>query len=155
MKTTEILDLLQSKNRCLDRLMEATRSFLAAPIETLIILDEQASDKTRTPLMVYEEERLAIIRTLELHDKQVNTLIGHLTTEEKSFAFMESVRAELLENERLIQTVINADDMVFGRIREAQGQITKLLQENRKSGEILSKFKSGSKPTGEGMDKTL
>lgn len=155
MKTKEILGLLQSKNRCLDRLMEATRNFLASPIETLIVNGAETTDKTRTPLTIYEDERLAIIRTLELHDKQINTLIGHLTTEEKSFSFMESVRSELLENERLIQSVINADDMVFGRIREAQGQITKLLHENRKSGEILSKFKSGSAPTGEGMDKTL
>lgn len=147
MKTEEILSLLSSKNRCLDRLMEATRIFLASPLENLVSND--------TPLTKYEDERLTVIRTLELHDKQINILISKLTREEKNFSFMESVRRELLQNERLIQSVFNADDMVFARIREAQSQITKLIQENRKSGELLSKFKSGSTPTGEGMDKTL
>ncbi len=155
MKTAEILSLLQSKNRCLDRLMEATRAFLAAPLENLIVTDPAIEATTKTPLGIYEDDRLAVIRTLELHDKQINSLISDLTSAEKTFAFMESVRAELLANERLIQSVLNADDMVFTRIREAQGQITKLLHENRKSGELLSKFKSGSTPTGEGMDKTL
>ncbi len=155
MKTEEILSLLQSKNRCLDRLMDATRTFLGAPLENLISNDTQSTETVRTPLTVYEDERLTIIKTLELHDKQINALISELTSGEKTFAFMESVRKELLQNERLIQSVFNADDMVFARIREAQGQIAKLLQENRKSGELLSKFKSGSSQTGEGMDKTL
>lgn len=152
--TEEILGLLKSKNRCLDRLMEATRIFLASPLENLILNEAPASENI-TPLTVYEEERLAILRTLDLTDKEINTLISNLSNEDKTPSFMDSVRAELQQNERLIHSVLNADDMVFTRIREAQGQITKLIHENRKNGDLLSKFKSGSAPTGEGMDKTL
>ena len=50
---------------------------------------------------------------------------------------------------------LNADDIVFRKIAEAQGQITKLIQENRKSREILGKFKSAPASTGEEMDTTL
>lgn len=155
MKTQEILSLLQTKNRCLDRLMDATRVFLASPLETLVVNGTAVNEEIRTPLTVYEDERLTIIRTLELHDKHVNTLIAELSPADKGPEFLEAIHAVLLENERLIQAIINADDMVFRRIREAQDQIIKLVQESRKSGEILSKFKSGSLPTGEGMDKTL
>lgn len=155
MKREEILALLQSKNRCLERLMEATRTFLAAPLENLILNEAPRTKADSTPLTIYEEERSAVIRTLGLHDRQINTLISNLSSDEKSTAFMEAVRADLLQNERLIHTVLNADDMVFTRIREAQGQITKLIQENKKSGELLSKFRSGAATTGEGMDKTL
>lgn len=150
-KSLEIVSLLQTKNRCLDRLMESTRSFLHAPLESLVI-DRGGLD---TPLSLYENERGAIIQTLELHDRRINLLIGEMSPLDKTPALMEAVRAELMQNEKLIISVFNADDIVFARIREAQSQITKLITENRKSKDILSKFKSGQLATGDGMDTTL
>lgn len=148
---SEILSLLQTKNRCLDRLMDSTQAFLSAPLETLIMGDEGSE----TPLTLYENERTSVIQTLEMHDRRIHTLISNIGSTKKTPEFMESVKAELLQNERLITAVFNADDIVFSRIRDAQAQIAKLLQENRKSGDLLSKFKSGAGGTGEGMDKTL
>ncbi len=151
-RTEEVLGLLRSKNRSLERLMEATRVFLAQPIELLVVEPEP----TRAPLGVYENERATIIKLLEFHDRKINSLIAEMSPKEKSPAFLEQVRAELAANERLIGAVFNADDNVFARIREAQTQITRLMQENRKSRELLSKFKSAQTvATGEGMDQTL
>ena len=150
-KSQEIVSLLKTKNRCLDRLMESTRSFLHAPLESLVV-DRGGSD---TPLAIYESERATIIQTLEFHDRRINTLIGEMAAADKTPSFMEEVKEELLQNEKLIIAVFNADDIVFARIREAQAQITKLITENRKSKDILSKFKSGQSATGDGMDKTL
>ncbi len=155
MITQEILQLIQSKNRCLVRLMDATRVFLNSPIEMLILQSAELSETIKTPLDHYEIERQSIIRTIELHDKKINSLISQMKPPEKTKDFLDQVRSELQKNEKLISSLFNADDMVFARIREAQGQITKLIHENRKSGEILSKFKSGTLATGEGMDKTL
>jgi hypothetical protein len=153
-KNEEILSLLRSKNRCLDRLMEATREFLRQPTESLIARGDDSETAT-TPLSVYEDERGTIVRTLELHDRRINAVINELTPADKTEAFLSEVKAELLSNERLIAAVFNADDIVFARIQEAQTQITKLMTENRKSREILSKFKSAGQATGEEMDRTL
>lgn len=150
-RSQEIVSLLKTKNRCLDRLMESTRTFLHAPLESLV-LDQEEND---TPLSIYETERATIIQTLELHDRRINHLIGEMTPAEKTPACMEEVKAELMQNEKLIIAVFNADDIVFARIREAQAQITRLITENRKSRAILSKFKSGQSATGDGMDTTL
>jgi hypothetical protein len=153
-KNDEILSLLKSKNRCLERLMEATREFLRQPLDVLIARGDESEIPT-TPLSVYEDERAAIIRTLEMHDRKINELISALDPAQKTEAFIADVKAELLGNERLILGVFNADEIVFQRIREAQSQITKLMVENGKSRAILSKFKSAGQPTGEEMDRTL
>jgi hypothetical protein len=150
-RSEEILELLQSKNRCLDRLMAETRAFLAIPIEALVA---EGQEKTG-PLTTYEEARTSIIRTLELHDRKISELIAELPKNEKTPVFVEAARAEMQKNERLILSVFNADDIVFRKIGDAQAQIIKLMQENRKSRDILGKFKSASGQTGEGMDTTL
>ncbi len=150
-RVEEILGLLKSKNRSLERLMEATRAFLAHPLENLIV----EADSARAPLGVYENERGTIIKLMEFHDRKINSLIAELPAKAKTPGFMADVKSELDRNEVLIRQVFNADDTVFSRIREAQTQITRLLQENRKSRDYLSKFKSGTVATGEEMDQTL
>lgn len=149
----EILILLQSKNRCLERLLDATSLFLSCPLESLILTDGSAD--LAPPLAKYEAERNSVIKTLELHDRTINSLTAALTAEEKTPSFLNQVRNELLQNEKLITSVVNADEIVFKRIQDAQTQIAKLVNETRKTGDMLSKFKSASTTTGEGMDKTL
>ncbi len=151
MKTQEIIEILQSKNRCLERLLEATRSFLAAPVETLITENAHAP----TPLTVYEEARSSLIRMLELQDREIADGISKLTLKEKTESFLAAVRSELQQHERLIVSVFNADEVVFAKIRQAQSQISRLVQENRKNRDVLARFKSAQGQTGEGMDKTL
>lgn len=150
-KSEEILELLRSKNRCLDRLMGETRTFLAVPLETLVT----EADAQQGSLSRYEDARASIIRTLELHDGKIADLIAKLVPTERTPAFLDATREEMNRNKKLIVTVFNADDVVFRKIAEAQSQVLKLIQENRKSRDLLVKFKSGQAPTGEGMDTTL
>jgi len=150
-RSEEILELLRSKNRCLDRLTIETRAFLAVSIDALV----SEPSASLGPLAVYEEARATIIQTLQLHDRKIADLIAALPVAERSEGFLAEVRSEMQRNERLIIGVFNADDVVFRKIADAQGQILKLIQENRKSRDILGKFKSSQAPTGEGMDKTL
>lgn len=149
--STEILELLRIKNRCLDRLMLETRTFLATPIEALITENAEQSG----PLLAYEAARAAIIETIQMHDRKINDLITALCPEDKTPDFLQSAKAEVAQNERLIISVFNADDVVFRKIGDAQAQLLKLIQERRKSREKLSRFKSTSAPTGEEMDTTL
>jgi hypothetical protein len=150
-KSEEILDLLKSKNRCLDRLMAATKIFLAAPLEAIV--SEESAE--RNPLDIYENARTTIIQALELHDNTIQKMIATLSKEDRTPELIDAVRNEVLKNERLIVSVFNADDVVFKKIGSAQNQISKLIQENRKSNEILSRFKSAQVQTGEEMDQTV
>lgn len=147
----EILELLRMKNRCLDRLMAETRTFLA--VDPAKLVAEGVED--HGPLTAYEGARTTILRTIELHDRRISELIAALPPAERTPEFIAGAREEMVQNERLIVAVFNADDIVFRKIADAQIQITKLIQENRKSREILNKFKSASGQTGEEMDQTL
>jgi hypothetical protein len=150
-KSAEILELLRSKNHCLDRLMGETRTFLAAPLADLVLDSEDAPG----PLSAYEGAREKIIRTLELHDKKIGELIAALRPSEKTPDFTAAAREEMLRNERLILSVFNADDVVFRKIGDAQNQILRLIRENKKNRDIFEKFKSIPGHVGEEMDQTL
>lgn len=149
--TEEILSLVRSKNRCLERLMEATHSFLQCPIEKITDGEEGSS-----ALDLYDRERVSVIRTLELYDRKLSDLIAALTAEQKTADFISSVKVEMIKNERLLTSVFNADDIVFRRISDARERVAQLMIENRKGRENLNKFKSTwVSEGGDGVDKTL
>ncbi len=149
--TEEILSLVRSKNRCLERLMEVTQSFLQCPFEKMTEGNEGCS-----ALDIYDRERVSVIRTLELYDRKLNELIAILTPELKTQEFITAVKIEMQKNERLLTSVFNADDIVFRRISEARERVAQQLIENRKSKDTLNKFKSTwISESGEGVDQTL
>lgn len=149
--TEEILSLVRSKNRCLERLMEATQSFLQCPIEQIADGEEGSS-----ALELYDRERVAVIRTLELYDRKLNDLIATLTAEQKTAEFIAAVKVEMAKNEQLLTSVFNADDIVFRRISDARERVAQLMIENRKGRETLNKFRSTwVSENGDGVDRTL
>ena len=150
-RSEEILELLRSKNRCLEKLGGETRAFLSAPLESLVV----ESEGRPGPLSRYEEARSSLVHALELHDRTIGELVSVLSPEERTPELLRDVREEMLRNERLIVGIFNADDVVFRRIAEAQSEVLKLLHETRRARDLLGKFRSSPAPTGEGMDRTL
>lgn len=149
--TEEILSLIRSKNRCLERLMEATRELLTVPTESLT---EGPAD--RAPLDIYDRERASVIRALELYDRKLNEIIARLPADARTPAFLEEAKAEIHRNEQLIVSVFNADDIVFRKIADAQARLTGQLATNRRSRDTLAKFKSTwMQDGGDGVDTTL
>lgn len=136
--TGRILSLIRSKNRCLERLMDATQAFLAVPLRDIASAEESPA----APLRAYDGERAAALKALELFDRKLNERISELSAAEKTEAFLANVRGEMNRNETLLHSIFNADDVVFRKIADAQARIGKLMQENRKSREILTRFKS-------------
>lgn len=149
--SSEIIELLKIKNRCLDRLMNETRILLASPTQDLV--REGADDIG--PLKTYEHARASIIETLQMHDRRISALISELKAEDKTENFIQDANEAVKNNERLITAVFNADDVVFQKIAEAQSELLKQIQDGRKTKEKLSRFKSTGTSTGEEMDTTL
>lgn len=150
----EILSLLRSKNRCLERLQTSTHAFIASPIEQIA---EKADQAKKNPLESYERERASALKALELYDRKVNQAISALPSDKLSAEFQIHAKAELAKNESLILAALQDDDTVFAKIEEARTRLAQLMNENRKSREILSKFKSakGVNPAGEEVDQEL
>ena len=144
----EILSLLRSKNRCLERLSDSTQAFIASPIDQIA---ENAEKTNQNPLENYEQERESALKALELYDRKVNEAIASLPSDKLSAEFQIEAKAELVKNERLIIEALQNDDAVFAKIEEARTRLAQLMNENRKSRDILSKFKSakGEEKAGE------
>jgi len=150
-KTDEILSHLRSKNRCLENLLDATQRFLSLPIEELA---ENAIDRTVDPLAVYERERTSSLKALDLYDRKINEMISALSSDSLPSSFQSAAKNELLTNEKLINAIFKADDVVFEKIQTAQSRLSKIMQETRKGKETLSKFKSISE-SGNSVDQKL
>jgi hypothetical protein len=150
-KPDEILSLLRSKTRCLERLMAATHDFLKVSPEALLSPSVNGQDA----LSIYEKERETIVKTVELHDRRISDLIASLGDAEKNPSLAQEASKEMSAIEKLITHVFNADDVVFERIRQAQEHVSRMASESRKNADILSRFKSAPNKTGDGMDTTL
>ena len=151
----EILSLIRSKNRCLDRLMQVTRDVLTLDESRWL---ELPKGERCTPLETYDRERIAVTRALELFDGKLNELIPQLTADQKRGLPIEEVKAEMHKNEILLHAIFSADDIVFRKLGELQKRVTVQLTENRKSRELLTKFRSQwvtEASSGESVDTTL
>ena len=152
MTTTEVLSLLRSKNRCLEKLKSATARFLEHPLEAIVV-PVPGDD----PLEKFDEERMSIVRAIELYDRKVDEILRNLPRASiKSENFVNEAREIMAEGQLLLAEVLATDETVFARIREAQNRVQKLGVDSRRSKETLSKFKSSwVTENGEEMDQTL
>jgi hypothetical protein len=138
----------------LERLSDSTREFIASPIDQIA---ENAEKTNKNPLEAYERERASALKALELYDRKVNDAIASLPSDRLSAEFQIEAKAELAKNETLILNALQNDDAVFAKIEEARTRLAQLISENRKSREILMKFRSakGEEQAGEEVDQTL
>jgi hypothetical protein len=149
----EILSLVRSKNRCLERLMAVTQEVLTLSDEKLL---EKEMKSNNSPLDIYDRERIAVTRSIELFDGKISEVISSLTIEEKQSGLIEVLKAEMHKSELLLESIFSADDIVFKKINDMQKLVSNQLMENRKSREMLSKFRSQWVPeAGDEVDTTL
>ena len=153
-KAEEALSLLRSKNRCLDRLMTVTQEVLLISDDK--ILEPAVNAPRVTPLELYDRERASVTKAVELFDGKITEIISAFTPQEKHGRTLEEVKSEMHKGELLLNAIFNADDIVFEKIARVQKRISTQLSENRRSREMLAKFKSQrSTDAGEEVDTTL
>ncbi len=153
----EILSLIQSKNRCLVRLMEVTQQLIALSAEEML---ESAPNGVNTrpnaPIDLYDRERTSTVKTLELIDREITHQISLIDGDTKKNTNFAPIQREMDRSEQLLNSIFGADDVVFQKISVIQRDLAKEIAENRKSREVLAKFRSQqNSPSGEEVDTTL
>lgn len=155
----EILSLIQSKNRCLVRLMEVTQNLIALSPEEML---ESASTpgganaRPNAPIDLYDRERTSTVKTLELIDREITQQISLIDGDTKKSANFTALKQEMERSEQLLGSIFGADDVVFQKISQIQRDLAKEIAESRKSREVLAKFRSQqNNPSGEEVDTTL
>ncbi len=141
----DIIGLLESKNRCLEKYLRASKDFLEAP-----------QDDELSGIDALHKKRDAILKTLELYDRKISELVVHVTSEDRTPELSDRVRAALERKEVLVAEILKTDALLVDLIEDAKLKITAEIGRSRKSKAVLSKFKSTWVPeSGEGLDEKL
>ncbi len=138
--------MLQSKNRCLGKLLELSVAFLK----------KECTERFHEDLEAFIGERDAILKVLDLYDRKVTEAVRSLPLAARTPELISQVQLALNEKDRLIQTIILKDNELTLRIEERKKKLQEDLIASRRSHDLAGKFKSTwvNEP-GEGFDTTL
>jgi hypothetical protein len=138
----DVIKVLQSKNRCLQRLLDLSAAFL--------------QNGNSEHLDSFLSERDAILKALDLYDRKVTEVIRAMPLAARTPELISEVQVVLAEKDRLIQSIILKDNELTSRIEEQKKKLQEDLIASRKNRETVGKFKSTwVHESGEEFDKTL
>jgi hypothetical protein len=138
----DVLKLLHSQNRCLLKLLDKSRKFLA---------DTESGDLSS--LQFFQNYRDTVIKALILYDNKVSETISKLSTSEKSETLIESVRKTQVLKEELLQAILCIDQKIITRIEDERNRLLQELSISNKNNQLVRKFKSTWIPeAGEKLD---
>lgn len=144
----DVVTLLQSRNRCLQRFLRITGEFR----DTFARGDFSA-------LEPFHLRRARIIQALELYDQRISSFVHHLrahaTLEEREVT-VRQIEPILEARERLIAEILKVDQTVINLLDMEKSRLSNEAGVTRKIKSHLNKFKSAWViEAGDGLDRTL
>lgn len=144
-KQMEVLPLLRSKNRCLERFLKLSEDFVS-----------QIEQFGFTGLDEFHQKRDKIIQALEMYDRKISQVVQMLRDDKKTEQLKKTIERNLARKDELIRQIVKVDQTIIVRVEAERTRVQEEILESRKSSEQLSKFKSSWIPqSGEGLDKKL
>ncbi len=141
----EILSLLRSKNRCLQRLLHLSEQFAS-----------ELEKKGLESLEQFQAKREAIMKALELYDRKVAEVATTIPSEKRTPSLIQDVRKILAQKEELVSRIMKSDQKIISRIEQEEEEILKEMTLTKKAGGIVKKFKSNwVSSSGEEIDRKL
>lgn len=144
-RSQELLCLLRSKNRCLERFLEVTEEFWSA-----------AETGHLDGLSVFESRRDATLKAIELFDRKIDETSALLRPEERDPSLADEARILIEAREVLVHRILGLDLKIIGRIEAERTRLLQDIGHTRRARDTLAKFKSGAGAEGgEELDRTL
>lgn len=141
----DVIRLLKSKNRCLQKFLELSTEFLASA---------EAGDLTR--LDRFQVRRESTLKALELYDRKISTVVETLPSERRTSELIQAVSELLAHKDQLIQMILTTDNRIMLRIEEEKSRLLREMASNMKANETVKRFKSSwVSESGEGIDRKL
>lgn len=130
----DVITLLQSKGRCLEKFLQVSLAGLAEI--------ESGNFNSLTEL---ERRRENLLRAVHLFEGQITEAVTHLSAEERTQELGLLVSQELAIQEQRLARIQSVDDRISTLIQEEQSRIHKEIegaQQTREQHSIHQKFKS-------------
>ncbi len=147
----DVLALLRSKNRCLERFLALSETFRER---------SRAGGEAWCDLQSlndFQDNRDASLKAIELYDRKIQEAVDVLPSHMRQVPqLVDAVRSALERKEELVKRILEADLEVISKIEDVKNRLLKDLNGTRRSREVLSKFKSTWIPrSGEELDKEV
>jgi hypothetical protein len=141
----DVLGLLQSKNRCLQRFLTLSEDFFST-----------IQNGDLSTLEMFQTRRESTIKALDLYDRKITEVISQLLPTERTQALIDGVTRVLEEKDRLIHRILAADEKIILKIEDEKNRVQRELSSSQKSRDMLKRFKSSWVPeSGEEIDRNL
>ncbi len=140
-----VLKLLHSKNRCLEKFLGCSQEF--------IFLAEQGDF---SHLDKFHNRREVLMKAFVLYDQKISKTIQTLLPIEKTTELIQSARQAEEIKCNLIQAISKVDQKIMLAIQKEQRRLQKELLASEKESQIVKKFKSSwVSESGETLDGKL
>lgn len=153
----EVLSFLRSRNRCLERYLSASQTFLNSA--------ERGDFSGLESVQAYRD---SVLRAIDLFNRKISASLNitakgsslHICLPTLSAALPDNIKEEiswaLSTREVLIHKILATDTKILLKLDEEKARIQRELGTTRKGGEIVRKFKSEwVGESGEGLDRKL
>jgi hypothetical protein len=127
----EIIKLLESKNRCLKKILDFSVQFLS-----------QTETGDFSQLAQFQAYRDATLKTISLLDKKLTEIISLLPPSQKTPEFIEQAKAIYQKENDLIGKIIEIDQFILSQIQLEKTRLTQEIASSEKNSQAVKKFKS-------------
>jgi hypothetical protein len=144
----DVLALLNTQNRCLDKAVALSRDFIA---------DLKAQKDALSLLDPYEQKRSHLFKAIDLFDRKITETVTLQRSENSALSENEksALRVALHQREKLLAELQQVDGLIMEALNQEALQVSKEIQSTRKSREMIGKFKSRSSAPGSEVDQSL
>lgn len=141
----EVISLLSSWSRCLERLLELSSKFLT-----------RAREGDLSGLQAFHSSRVRFFRAIELYDDKLAELVAGLPAASRAPELRSAIERELRRRERVTRAVLEADQAIMEEISRESARLLEGIASTRRSQAAIARFRSGRVGgSGEGLDRTL
>ena len=143
-----VLKLLQSQNRCLERLLECTESFLEHSFKL--------NSRDFSGLTSFQDQREVFLKAIHLYDRKISEVVSLLSESDKSDINIEKIRELIEVKEVLTKKLFDIDQKIITEIENEKCRLAQELSESDKNSQLVKKFKSKwVSESGETLDGTI
>jgi Fe2+ transport system protein B len=137
--------LLRSKNKYLSKFLKMSEEFLA-----------NANEGNLDELDKLQENREEILKNITRFDRKIEEIAAKLNEAERTETLINTVKLSMLERESLVHKILETDLKLMEHIEAKKNKLIQDLHQNKKSREIVGKFKSSwIAESGEELDTCL
>lgn len=141
----DVIRLLNSKNRCLERFLTVSDEFL-----TLV----EAGDFSKVEQ--FHKQRDRILRGFDLYDRKLSECIEKLPKLERTSELSRKAEQALAIKDALVRKIAAIDAQIIEKIEQEKTRLTKEMSASQRTNAAMKKFKSNwVQESGEELDETL